>query len=269
MLEPRVVFIALALVAAGCGGGSHAPAPHRPAATASPATATLPTPASRCGPPKAPARTLWFRTRDGVRLDGAIAGSGRVGAVLIHEYPGPMCGWWPYAHYLARHGMRALLFDLRCFGMSGCPDRGRGNVVADVAAAMRALQRDGARRIALVGASMGGSVAVVAAARLRPAALVDLSGELDTAGLTPGVSVNAGAAARSVRVPALFAVARGDRYVPVADMRTVFRRTAARAKRLIVLPAVAGHGWGMLLGTRTAFSPLARQVAAFIRTSGT
>jgi hypothetical protein len=34
---------------------------------------------------------------------------------------------------------------------------------------------------------MGGAVAVVAAARLRPAALVDLSGERDTAGLTPGI----------------------------------------------------------------------------------
>jgi alpha-beta hydrolase superfamily lysophospholipase len=266
-VKPRAMVMALALVAAGCGGGSHAPAPQRPAATATRPAATLPAPATRCGPPRAPARTLWFTARDGVRLDGAIVGSGRVGAVLIHEYPGPMCGWWPYAHYLGRHGVRALLFDLRCFGLSGCPAHRRGDVVADVAAAMRALRRDGARRVALVGASMGGSIAVVAAARLRPAALVDLSGELDTSGLTPGISAKAGAAAPSVRVPALFAVARGDRYVPVADMRTVYRRTASRAKRLVVLPAVAGHGWGMLLGTRTTWSALARQAAAFIRTA--
>jgi hypothetical protein len=36
-----------------------------------------------------------------------------------------------------------------------------------------------------------------------------------------------------------------------------------------VLPAVAGHGWGMLLGTGAAtWSPLAAQVAAFIRAHG-
>ena len=102
-------------------------------------------------------------------LDGAIVGSGPVGAVLIHEYPGPMCGWWPYAAYLARHGVRALLFDLRCFGDSAC-DTGRGHATTDVAAAMQALREDGARSVALVGASMGGAIAVVAAARLHPAA---------------------------------------------------------------------------------------------------
>jgi hypothetical protein len=34
---------------------------------------------------------------------------------------------------------------------------------------------------------MGGAIAVVAAARLHPAAVVDLSGERDTTGLTAGI----------------------------------------------------------------------------------
>jgi esterase/lipase len=255
----------VATLAGGCGGGSHSPSAKSPTPSATPrAAASLPAPSERCGPPEAPARTLRFETGDGVTLDGAIVGSGPVGAVLIHEYPGPMCGWWPYAAYLARHGVRALLFDLRCFGSSGC-DTGRGHATADVAAAMQALREDGARSVALVGASMGGAIAVVAAARLHPAALVDLSGERDTATLTPGIRANAGAAARDVTAPALFAVARNDRYVPVSDMRAVFASAASRTKRLVVLPAIAGHGWGMLLGLRTEWSPLARQVAAFIR----
>jgi dienelactone hydrolase len=65
--------------------------------------------------------------------------------------------------------------------------------------------------------------------------------------------------------PALFAVARGDRYVPVRDMRAVARRVRASTKRVIVLPAVAGHGWELLTGTATEWSPLAATVAAFIR----
>jgi len=106
--------------------------------------------------------------------------------------------------------------------------------------------------------------AVVAAARLHPAAVVDLSGERDTRALTPGINANAGAAARGVTAPALF-VARRDRYVPVRNIRAVARRARSATKRLIVLPASAGHGWGMLLGPRADWSPLAATVAAFIR----
>ena len=245
----------VALLAGGCGAGSHPPSARSPAPAAV---------SERCGPPDAPARTLRFETSDGVTLDGAIVGSGPVGAVLIHEYPGPMCGWWPYAEYLARHGVRALLFDLRCFGESEC-GTGRGHATTDVAAAMKALREDGARSVALVGASMGGAIAVVAAARLHPAALVDLSGERDTAALTPGIRANAGAAARDVTAPALFVVARQDQYVPVSDMRAVYERAASRSKRIVVLRPEAGHGWGMLLGLSADWSPLAPQVAAFIR----
>jgi hypothetical protein len=34
---------------------------------------------------------------------------------------------------------------------------------------------------------------------------------------------------------------------------------------VIVLPAVAGHGWDLLFGVATRWSPLAATVAAFIR----
>jgi pimeloyl-ACP methyl ester carboxylesterase len=262
-MRRRLSLLAAMLVAAaGCGGGDQPSPDHAratPTASAAPATASE----TICGQPAAGVKAVRFRTGDGVTLSGAVVGSGPVGAVLIHEYPLDYCGWLPYARYLARHGVRTLMFDLRCFGRSACPG-GRGHVVADVAAAMAELRRHGARRIAVVGASMGGAIAVVAAARLHPAAVVNLSGERTTAGLTPGITVNAGAAAPGVTAPALFVVARGDRYVPVADMRAVARRAQSTTKRLIVLPPIAGHGWNLLLGTRTTWSPLARTVATFI-----
>jgi esterase/lipase len=118
--------------------------------------------------------------------------------------------------------------------------------------------------VALIGASMGGAIATVAAARLHPTALVNLSGERDTAGLTP-IRANAAAAAPHVTAPALFVVARHDRYTPVEDMRLVERRARSRTKRLIVLPISAGHGIGMLFGLETEWSKLAAQVAAFVR----
>jgi alpha/beta superfamily hydrolase len=262
-MRRRFGLLAAVLIAvAGCGGDSH-PAAHKRATettTAAPASAARP----RCGEATGRAQAVRFRTSDGVTLSGFVVGSGPVGAVLIHEYPRDLCGWWPYARYLSRHGVRALLFDLRCFGRSACPG-GRGHAIDDVAAAMAELRRRGAHRVALVGASMGGAIAVVAAAQLHPAAVVDLSGERNTTGLTPGIDADAGAAAHGVTAPALFAVARGDRYVSVADMRAVARRVRSATRRVIVLPAAAGHGWDLLFGATTTWSPLAATVAAFIR----
>jgi dienelactone hydrolase len=257
------LLTALLVAVAGCGGDSHPTVRERatPTTTAAPVSAA----GQECGETGVRAQAVRFRTSDGVRLSGAVVGSGPAGAVLIHEWPRDYCGWLPYAGYLARHGVRALAFDLRCFGRSACPDGGRGRAITDVAAAMAELRRRGARRVALVGASMGGAIAVVAGARLHPTAVVDLSGERDTTGLTPGIDADAGAAAPGVTAPALFAVARGDRYVPVADMRAVARRVRSATRRVVVLPAVAGHGWDMLFGTATDWSPLAATVAAFIR----
>ena len=234
-MRTSVSILAAVLVAfAGCGGDSH------------PASAVS-APRDRCGEAEVHAQPIRFRTSDGVALAGAVVGSGSAGAVLIHEYPLDYCGWLPYAGYLARHGVRALAFDLRCFGGSECPN-GRGHATTDVAAAAAELRRRGARRVALVGASMGGAIAVVAAARLHPAAVVDLSGERDTTGLTAGIHADAATAAPGVTAPALLAVARGDRYVTVADMRAVARRLRSPTKRVIVLPAPAGHGWELTVG---------------------
>ena len=177
----RVVLATLLIAIPGCGGESH-PVARAPTVTA--AAAAGPGAARRlCGEAVSGARPIRFRTSDGVTLAGAVTGSGPVGAVLIHEYPRDLCGWLPYARYLGRRGVQALAFDLRCFGASACPN-GRGHAVTDVAAAVAELHRRGARRVALVGASMGGAIAVVAAARLHPAAVIDLSGERDTTGLT-------------------------------------------------------------------------------------
>jgi len=126
--------LSVAILAAGCGSGGASPkaggtsSPAAPAAT-SPSVAALDQPGDRCGFPDRKAHVLWFEATDGTKLDGAIVGSGPSGVVLAHQYPASLCGWWPFASYLASRGFRVLLFDFRCFGESTCPEGdARGHV---------------------------------------------------------------------------------------------------------------------------------------------
>jgi hypothetical protein len=115
-----------------------------------------PQPSVRCGPPNHAATPFTFTTTDHVRLEGAIVGGGRRGVVLVHEAGRKaLCGWWPYAVRLAGRGFRVLLFDMRCYGLSACPQRAREAVANDIHAATRELRRRGCTSVELVGASLG------------------------------------------------------------------------------------------------------------------
>jgi len=241
------------------------------------ATATTAAPRSpvsaRCGPPDAPASLVHFRAGDGTRLDGALVGSGRAGVVLIHEYPNNLCGFWSYAVYLSHKGLRVLDIDLRCAGESACPASSTGGVADDAAAAVAELKRRGASKVALVGASAGGSVALLAGSRLgsKVAAVVSLSGERDlTMVLGSNGPPDAVQAVARLVSPTLFVVATNDRFVTVDDTRTMYKATGARDKHVQVLtgPYDGQHGWTLLTtpGGAQAWSPLAAQVATFVLT---
>ena len=279
---------ATALLIAGCGGSS-GPASGVGAATASNAHATtipaqpvrllrplkpLKQPSARCGAPHTRATLVSFKAADGTPLDGVVVGSGTVGVVLAHEYEYDtgLCGAWPFANYLAKRGYRVLAIDMRCFGRSACP-RGdaAGRVVDDLLAAIAELRHRGATKVALVGASMGGSAALIAATRMQPPidAVVSLSGEANLTGLLH-LPLNARTAAAQLTVPAMFVVANLDQYTTVDETRAVYQTDTTADRRLLVLPGQFDgfHGWQVLTdGTGTgAFSSTATKVAKFIAT---
>ena len=154
-------------------------------------------------------------------------------------------GWsspfWPYAVYLSQRGLQVLAIDLRCFGVSACPqaDDAKSRVVDDVAGAVAVLRAHGARRVALVGASMGATTALLAGADLRPpvAAVVSLStGKFDLATVLGGSRpLDTYTAAKRLTVPVLFAVARDDPNLPVELVKALYRVAPARDKLLAVL----------------------------------
>jgi len=212
-----------------------------------------------------------MRATDGARLAAIEAGAGDRGVVLIPERgQAGKCGWWEFAAYLAAHGYRVLLFDHRCTGQSGClPGAAGTRLMPDIRAAVARLHRDGAARVALVGASQGGSEALIAGTEpaLDVTGIVALSADELTVPLaSPPDPATALAAAPRLRRPALFAVAASDPYVSVRETRTLVARAGSRSKHLVVAGAGAGHGWELVAplpgGARSRVS---RAVLAFLR----
>ncbi len=221
----------------------------------------------------AASRLVTIRTGDGVRLAAFVAGTGSRGVLLVPEAGSAgACGWWPYAAYLASRGFRVLAFDHRCQGTSECPADGPG-LLADIATAARVLRVAGASRVALLGASQGGSEVLIAAARRAsgtgPVAGVAALCELDQQLAAPPGPRTTVEAAAVVRVPVLLAVAPDDPYVSLAGTRALFAALGARAadRHLLVQQAGAGHGWEMLDPAPGGHEPpLGARLAAFLRT---
>ena len=173
-------------------------------------------------------------TSDGVALYGLEVGTGTTGVVLAHQYFSDHCEFMAFARELAQLGYRAVSIDFRCNGLSSC-----GSVMRmdrDVAAAARRLRADGATRVELVGASMGGTAVLVAAARIRPVVdgVVSLSGPSYFRGLSAGLAV------KRSRVPLRLLVSKGDRRF-ARDASFLMKVAVAKDKAILRLAGTA-HG---------------------------
>lgn len=234
-------------VSCGVAGGSGA----APAAAATPTTTEqLPTkppePSARCGDPKGTAQPFWLTLANGDKLESAAVRDGSNVVIFVHESgTSGLCGFWSYANWLAktRH-VTSIVFDMCGYGASHCADGKQDDAswVDAVTAMVQRARSRGAARVSLVGASFGGIVALNAAtaAGVTVHSVVDLSGEMEYGGLSSASAVD------RLYVPTLYAVAPDDRYVRVADMRSLLKSTPNSEKKLIVAPDGAGHGWAML-----------------------
>lgn len=217
----RTAVAVAVLVVCGCGGGAGRPAGHSTAAS-EPACAG-----------------------SGVELTGR----GRIGVVLLPQSGGDACQWNRFAHQVAARGMRAVQFSWE------------GDDVHDALGAVAALRRAGARRIALVGASLGGHVALVVAAR-RPrsvGAVVTLSAER-TERSDPR---DAARLARRIRIPSLTIGSRNDGWTTFgADTRAIHRAIPARVN---VMRMVGGDAHGVDLLTGRTGAGLTAEIMRFVQ----
>jgi pimeloyl-ACP methyl ester carboxylesterase len=203
---------------------------------------------------------VWFRAADGTKLVGHRFGGKRPGArtavVLAHMSEGDLCVWVRYARRLAGSGFFVFPFDFRGHGFSHGLEN-HSSSPADVVAAVRAVRALGARKVVVVGASLGGIAAIVAAPTLRPAVqgIVSVSGPAAIAG-----ELNARRLAPRLRVPTLYLAAERDQSGPydfAAEARELHDATGTREKR-IVLVAGSLHGTFLVDGSSRVRSVLER-----------
>ncbi len=172
--------------------------------------------------------------------------------------------WFGLAAHLDDAGYAVLTFNRR----GVCPDGVRGcsggvddyaTSWRDVVGAVRFLERRGADRVVLVGASIGAmsSVYAVASGRVAPVGLVEIAGINNAS----GYEFSRADLAR-IRCPKLFVSARNDPYGGAEDARAWFR-WARRPKQIEILPGWE-HGTDMLRPDQPTARPLTTTILSFV-----
>jgi pimeloyl-ACP methyl ester carboxylesterase len=236
----RRLLLAVALLAAGCGGPDREGGAAGASSTAATPPTTAATPAKPCLQGAGTVTAVRFTGGGGATLVGVVLGRGRTGLVLGHQVGSDLCEWLPQAQTFAEQGYQVLAFDFAGYGDSQPGSGPDARVDADVVAAAGQLRHRGADKLVLIGSSMGGTAVLSAATRIRPpvAGVVSLSGPAAFQG------VDAGAAVARLRVPVLLVAAAAD-HPFVDDARAMYRAAPVADKRLLVVGG-GGHGTSLL-----------------------
>jgi pimeloyl-ACP methyl ester carboxylesterase len=159
-----------------------------------------------------------FETPDGATITGELYGSGDT-AVLFSVMGNCKPGWRGFAQLTAAQGLMALTYPWR-----GCRDSGRADedelqkFVDDARGAINFLREQGAERIILAGASLGGlasaKLAIESQARgivivASPPAIPEWGFEIEAADL-------------NTDIPKLFITAENDPTVPASATRQLY-----------------------------------------------
>lgn len=192
-----------------------------------------------------------FESADGLHLEGRLFGAGnRVGVVLAHMLPADQTSWWDFAERLSEQGYLALTFDFRGYcpgGNAGCSAGGRdiAAIWQDVLGAIDFVRSNGADRVMLVGASMGGTASLVAASQgsTPVAAVITLSAPASIEGLTADANV-----LTRLSGGKLFVAGVGD--APAAHDAEQLYELAPTPKRIEILPS-DDHGTDLLSGNQS------------------
>jgi dienelactone hydrolase len=173
---------------------------------------------------------------------GVAGASESVGVVIANTINGTNCDWMPLAADLVTEGYRVAVFQYAFIpiqlGVAGSVERGKAEMLA-VAAELR---EQGVTKVVYAGGSLGGSVAIAAAAErdAEAAGVISLSGGLDE--LSDTVA--------RLRVPVLYLVAEDD-FAAARVAGKLHQATAEGRGTLVTFPGAA-HAGEMLRDQRYA-----------------
>jgi pimeloyl-ACP methyl ester carboxylesterase len=193
------------------------------------------------------AGVVTFRNAGGDQLEGFQIGTGPTGVVLAHMSDGDLCQWHEYAKSLSKQGYRVLAFS---FG---------GPIDQDVVAAVQQVRSAGARKVFLIGASMGGTASLAAAAVAAPPVdgVISLSAPIAYRG------ADALAAMPKLTMPLL--IVAGDQDGAFAENARELHAAATGVtdKELMVVFATSLHGTELVSGeVQAAMEAFLRKHAA-------
>jgi alpha-beta hydrolase superfamily lysophospholipase len=196
-----------------------------------------------------------FATQDGGVVFADSYGSGDRAIVLAHGVRFNKESWRSEATHLAGAGFRVLAIDFRGYGKSrGGPNARAGfdDMDIDVLAAVRYARETGARRVAVIGASMGGFASANAAANSKP-------GEIDRLVLLAHAPIEH---PEEIIGAKLFATSEGDPITP--RVREQYEK-APSPKELLILE---GSAHAQFLFTTDQRDRLLNEMLRFISDTG-
>jgi pimeloyl-ACP methyl ester carboxylesterase len=167
---------------------------------------------------------------NGLPFDAVVLGNGTTGMVLANMNYGDLCQWKStYADHLIGLGYRVIVFNYSAQGPA-----------KDVVAAAGVLRGKGVQRLFLMGASMGGSAVLDAAAHLQPT----VAGVISISAPRTYLGADAYNSMSILTAPALFIAAEYDQ--PFAnDARALHEACTAKDKKLSIEPG-GNHGTALL-----------------------
>lgn len=172
--------------------------------------------------------------------------------IYLHEYHRTQRDWWPEAEVGAANDPSAMTVDLRGHGDSGGDHQDFGLMADDVSRVIATAHARGYERIALVGAGMGATVAVLVAEDAPDVTVIGLSiaadfADLDALDASPAVSQR------------LAIVAAKDDLSARESLEQISKTARLDPARALLLPGRA-HGIALLRGESEA--PTRRLVKA-------
>nr|BBH85480.1 hypothetical protein KTC_02310 [Thermosporothrix sp. COM3] len=240
----QLVILCLLLLLTACASspqeGTASPTPTPPAPTPSPT------------PPAVPKRTVQFSSRDGIKLTGWLYGaSGQTAVICSHMRRGSKQEWEMLAPWLAQQGLRVLAYDYRGNGDSEGDDN-TSKYELDLLGAITFMQQQGANKIVLIGASIGGTTSLLTAAQTKVAGVITLS--------APFISWVDEQTVRKITAPQLIINSEDDTYHE--DTEKLYQ--VANAPKEIHIYSGAAHGTDLFYEEH--WQDLLKRILTFVHT---